>query len=199
MPTYQFHQLFFIFMWERENLNISNLKSLNPPAPPPQVGNRTERIQTGNSEKLICKCPPCNKQILIFTFPNFFEWCVYTTEACAAHRRIYTTKFRAEPRRVYTTEESASSGRVYIIHGVLCGSWRCLHTETCISPGDVYTTGARAASRRVYNVLLLDMSTSQRAVLHLDVSTPQRPELHLDLSTLQRAALLLELFTLQRP
>jgi hypothetical protein len=38
-----------------------------------QVGYRTEKIQKGYSEKQICKCPPCNKQILIFAFQNFFE------------------------------------------------------------------------------------------------------------------------------
>ncbi len=38
-----------------------------------QVGCRTENIQIGNSDKQICKCPPCNIQILIFAFQNFFE------------------------------------------------------------------------------------------------------------------------------
>ena len=77
-----------------------------------------------------------------------------------------------------TTHNSRNAGRVYI--------------KSCAPPEGVYTQRP---------VLLLDMSTLQRAVLHLhmDVSTPQRPELHLDLSTLQRPALLLEVFTLQRP
>jgi hypothetical protein len=65
--------------------------------------------------------------------------CVYTTQACAAHRRIYTTKARAEPRRVYTTEESASSGRVYIM-------------VSCATPEGVYTQRP---------VFLLEMSTLQ--------------------------------------
>ncbi len=43
-----------------------------------QVGYRTEKIQKGYSEKQICKCPPCNKQILIFAFQNFFECTVLT-------------------------------------------------------------------------------------------------------------------------
>ncbi len=62
-----------------------------------------------------------------------------------------------------TTHNSRNAGRVYIM--VSCGA-----------PEGVY-------SKRP--VLLLDMSTLQRAVLHLhmDVSTPQRPELHLDLYT----------------
>ncbi len=38
-----------------------------------QVGFRTENFQIGNSDKQICKCPPCNIQILIFAFQNFFE------------------------------------------------------------------------------------------------------------------------------
>ena len=78
-----------------------------------------------------------------------------------------------------TIHNSRNAGRVYIM-------------VSCAAPEGVYTQRP---------VLLLDMSTLQRAVLHLhmDVSTPQRPELHLDLSTLQRAALLLEMFTLQRP
>ncbi len=79
-----------------------------------------------------------------------------------------------------TTHNSRNAGRVYIM-------------VSCAAPEGVYTQRP---------VLLLDMSTLQRAVLHLhlDMSTPQRPELHLDLSTLQRPALLLEvdLSTLQR-
>ncbi len=75
-----------------------------------------------------------------------------------------------------TTHNSRNAGRVYIM-------------VSCAAPEGVYTQSP---------VLLLDMSTLQRAVLHLHMA-PQRPELHLDLSTLQRPALLLEVFTLQRP
>ncbi len=66
-----------------------------------------------------------------------------------------------------TTHNSRNAGRIYIM-------------VSCAAPEGVYTQRP---------VLLLDMSTLQRAVLHL----------HLDLSTLQRPALLLEVFTLQRP
>ncbi len=60
-----------------------------------------------------------------------------------------------------TTHNSRNAGRVYIM-------------VSCAAPEGVYT-------QRL--VLLLEMSTLQRAVLHLhmDVPTPQRPELHLDL------------------
>ncbi len=78
-----------------------------------------------------------------------------------------------------TTHNSRNAGHVYIM-------------VSCAAPESVYTHRP---------VLLLDMSTLQRAVLNLymDVSTTQRPELHLVLSTLQRPVLLLEVFTLQRP
>ncbi len=32
-------------------------------------------MQIGDSKKQICNCPPCNIQILIFAFQNFFECC----------------------------------------------------------------------------------------------------------------------------
>ncbi len=79
-----------------------------------------------------------------------------------------------------------------------------MNTHNSRNAGRVYIMVSWAALEGVYTqrpVLLLDMSTLQRAVLHLhmDVSIPQRPEPHHDLSTLQRPAILLEVFTLQRP
>ncbi len=50
-----------------------------------QVGYGTENIQEGNSEKQICKCPPCNIQILIFAFKHFFD-CTVVSELCEKSR-----------------------------------------------------------------------------------------------------------------
>jgi hypothetical protein len=49
------------------------------------------------------------------------------------------------------------NSRTCLHHGVLCGSWRCLHTETC--------------------VFLLEMSTLRGPELHRGVSTLKRPVL----------------------
>ncbi len=97
------------------------------------------------------------------------------TQTAAVTKEISNSK---DDSNNMTTHNSRNAGIVYIM-------------VACAAPEGVYTQRP---------VLLLDMSTLQRAVLHLhmDMSTPQRPELHLDLSTLQRSALL-EVFTLQRP
>jgi hypothetical protein len=84
-----FQILFNCLMWERK-LKYSKCESLIPPphkmtqsAPLQidtfrwqlsQVGYPPKKIPVDNSEKQICKCPPCNIQILIFAFQNFFEW-----------------------------------------------------------------------------------------------------------------------------
>ncbi len=97
-----FQILFNCLMWERK-LKYSKFESLIPPPPKmtqsaplqidtfrwqlSQVGYRMKKIPVDNSEKQICKCPPCNIQILILAFQNFFEWrvgsqlepCMYTT------------------------------------------------------------------------------------------------------------------------
>jgi hypothetical protein len=65
-----------------------------------QVGYRTEKIQTVNSEKQICKCPPCNLQILIFAFQNFFE-CVPEQSKNINQRTLKIIKTKSLALNVY--------------------------------------------------------------------------------------------------
>ncbi len=66
-----------------------------------QVGYRTEKIQIGYSEKQICKCPPCNIQILIFTFQIFFE-CKEKSLFVNFRENAKTNKFSFQPWSVIT-------------------------------------------------------------------------------------------------
>ena len=92
LQTFHFSLISIVLMCKRK-IKYFTFKILNPPplrmtqSAPLQIDNfkwqlsqvwfRTENIQIGYSEKQICKCPPCNIQILIFAFQNFFEWYIH--------------------------------------------------------------------------------------------------------------------------
>jgi hypothetical protein len=110
-----------------------------------------------------------------------------TTEFCAAPGRVNKTEAWAAPRRVWTREACAAPGCVSATE-----AWDATGlfytTEAFAAPGCVYATGAWDATGLVWTtgawaapVLLLDLSTLKRPVLHLVVAK-QGPELHLDMS-----------------